>query len=557
MTKYNKNSQISVILKSGVYVMVQKIPSNPSPTHAMHLPFPAEKIMQQLKRIMDSDEFHATESQRKLLDYVVCKTIAGESDQIKGYTIATQLFCRKEDFDLNTDPIVSIHANKLRRAMERYYLVAGQKDPIRIDIPKGTYVPVFSKFSTENTPVAVHERITPEATMEYPWPTVLVKPFKNLTGDAGNDHFGIGLATELSIALSRYQDIRVMMYGPEGESRRVSDNHARFIMEGSVRRDDTKIYVHIQLIDSASNIQIFGESSGIESDPSQVMAFLDEMIEKIATAVAGEHGAISRVMSEDLMSKPPIELTTYEAILKYYEYDRVLTPETYLAALEALTHASEKEPDCGQVWTKLSRLHADNIVQEYFDTDITLDHVLAFATKGVLLNPDNQRARMILAAIRMFRDEIPAALAEVEKALALNPGSLFFLDVIGYILTLLGEWERGPMLIKKAMSLNPYYHNYVHYSLWLDLYRKKEYEKAYHESMQLAFHGNFWEPLVRGAALGQLGRIEEGKRAADDLLMYKADFRKKGRKLIKYFIKFDDIVEHVIDGLNKVGINVD
>lgn len=65
------------------------------------------------------------------------------ADHIKGYTIATEVFGRKEDFDQTTDPIVSVEACRLRRALEHYYLVAGLQDPVRIDIPKGSYVPTF------------------------------------------------------------------------------------------------------------------------------------------------------------------------------------------------------------------------------------------------------------------------------------------------------------------------------------------------------------------------------------------------------------------------------
>ena len=43
------------------------------------------------------------------------------------------------------DPVVRIEAAKLRRRLESYYLIAGQEDPIRIDIPKGTYVPTFEE----------------------------------------------------------------------------------------------------------------------------------------------------------------------------------------------------------------------------------------------------------------------------------------------------------------------------------------------------------------------------------------------------------------------------
>ena len=83
----------------------------------------AEQIQLQLSRILDSAEFKATRQQRAMLEFVVSETLAGRAIEIKGYTVATQVFGRGEDFDQATDPIVSIQANKLRRALERYYLI--------------------------------------------------------------------------------------------------------------------------------------------------------------------------------------------------------------------------------------------------------------------------------------------------------------------------------------------------------------------------------------------------------------------------------------------------
>lgn len=516
-----------------------------------------EEILLQLQRILDSPDFNATEAQVAFLKFVVEKTLSGESAEIKGYTVATQVFGRNEDFEQNADPIVSIHANKLRRALERYYLTAGIHDPLFIDIPKGTYVPLFYKQNGINAPAVSRNDIKPGTMCENSWPTLLIKPFKNLTEDSDSNYMGIGLAAELSTTLASYQDIRVLMHGPEGNAKRVSDTPARFVVDGNVRMDKTEISVSVHVMDSASNIQILRESHNSPLDASKIIAFQEEVSRKIAVGVAGEHGVISRTMSRKTKNKSPKELTTYEAILRYYEYDRFFNKKTYIAALEALTHALKKEPDCGQIWTKLARLHADNIVNDYFDTEITLDHALSYAVKGVLINPDNQRARVVLAVLRMFCDEIDVARAEAERALALNPESLFFTDVIGYLLTMLGGWERGTKLIKKTITRNPYYHNFVHFALWLHYFRIKKYKTAYLEAMNLTITENFWEPMARAATLGQLGRIEDGKKAAKELLTFKPDFQTKGRKLIKYYIKFEDIVEQVIDGLRKVGVTVD
>jgi adenylate cyclase len=86
-------------------------------------------IQQQVNRILTSPEFKATDVQKSFLTFVVETALAGRSHEIKGYTVATQVFGRGEEFNQATDPIVSIQANKLRRALERYYLVAGQNDP--------------------------------------------------------------------------------------------------------------------------------------------------------------------------------------------------------------------------------------------------------------------------------------------------------------------------------------------------------------------------------------------------------------------------------------------
>ncbi|MEE4175176.1 MAG: hypothetical protein V2I57_13070, partial [Xanthomonadales bacterium] len=102
------------------------------------------EIRAQLERILGHREFQATDRMRNFLRFVVEETLAGKARRLKGYTIATEVFGRDEDFDAAHDPVVRIQAGRLRRAMERYYLVAGGDDPIVIDIPKGGYVPVFS-----------------------------------------------------------------------------------------------------------------------------------------------------------------------------------------------------------------------------------------------------------------------------------------------------------------------------------------------------------------------------------------------------------------------------
>ncbi len=515
-----------------------------------------DAILEQLNRVLSHPEFQATPQQRDLLRFVVSETLEGREHQIKGYTVATQALGRNPDFDPKSDPVVSIQASRLRKALERYSLVAGSRDPIRIEIPKGTYVPVFH---VQKPPVSVEATRPREPETSFdrePWPTVLVRPFRNLTGDPEQDYIAAGLASELAIELSRYQDIRVWMH-VGGRSGSDSDSIPRFVIDGSVHRDTAGIKVAVHLIDTTSGTQILGDMHRSEAGASALNAFQEEMARVVAVKVAGEHGIIAEALSSESRDKPPSDLTTHEAILRYYQYDMAVSLDTFLRAFEALEAAVKTEPECGQVWTMLGRLYTANISLEHCDVDTPLDKAVAYTEKGVLLNPASQRARTWLAFARMLCNQVPAARAEAERALALNPYSLFFMDILGYLLSLLGEWERGPALLRKAIRLNPYYRPYVHYGLWGDYFRRKEYEQAYTESLNFRMTGNFWEPLAQATTLGHLGRIEEGRKPAELLLKLKPDFPSRGRVLIGHFSKFEDILERMVEGLRRVGVDVD
>jgi adenylate cyclase len=277
----------------------------------------------------------------------------------------------------------------------------------------------------------------------------------------------------------------------------------------------------------------------------------------VAAKTAAEHGIIAQALSYESKNRPPSELKTYETILRYYEYDRTLRTESFIRALAALEHATSIEPKCGQVWTMLGRLYANIYSLEFPGFETALGKAVECAERGVQLNPHDQKARGVLALVRMFSNEIPAARSEVEKALAPNPNSLFVLDALGYRMTLLGEWERGPPLIRKRISLKPFYNPVVHYGLWLDWLRQEEYEQAHLETLNFRRPAVFWDPLAKGSTFGKLGRYEEGKRAVENLLKLKPDFPSGGRILIRHYIKFEELVERVIDGLRKSGLNVE
>src|SRR5450432_1130626 len=124
---------------------------------------PEAEIREQLNRILSSSAFKNSRVLSGFLKFVVDSTLAGKEMEIKEYSIGIQVLSRNIDFNPQLDSIVRIHAGRLRRALKEYYYEAGMNDPIRIDIPKGSYVPVFliqsAHSDSENKETTVQETI--------------------------------------------------------------------------------------------------------------------------------------------------------------------------------------------------------------------------------------------------------------------------------------------------------------------------------------------------------------------------------------------------------------
>jgi tetratricopeptide (TPR) repeat protein len=346
------------------------------------------------------------------------------------------------------------------------------------------------------------------------------------------------------------------MKSPGGAQRGPSDTGARFVVDGSIQTDGKYIKISVALADTRTGIQLWGETYPSDFDAGRMISFQEKVAGAVAANIASEAGVITKALSPESKNKPPNALETYEAILRFYEFTLKFTPDTFFRAYDALTIASAREPECGLVWSMLARLYAINFGLELFNQETPIETAISYAAKGVHLEPANQRVRLIMAYVLLLKGDIEGGLAETERAYRLNPNSLLWLENIGYLMTLFGDWQRGPALIRTALQHNPFYNVTVHYALWVDWVRQKEYRQAYTETLNFRLPGLFWDPLLKAAACGLVGNLEEGRQAVGNLLALKPDFPQRGLMLIRYYIKFDDIVERTINGLANSGLEL-
>ena len=520
-----------------------------------------EAIQAQLKTILESAEFKASDKQRKFLSFVVDETLEGRASQIKGYTVAVSVYGRTEKFDPQVDPIVRVEAGRLRRALDHYYLTAGKNDPVSIKILKGGYVPTFH---TVRVPQSEAKKNTSEQDDSTPstGPSIAVMPLINLTGDKEQEYFTDGLTEELTSELARYQEFQVIasqstlrFKDQTVDPREIGrDLDVRFLLAGSVRMDLKTVKVTIRLLDTSTAEEIWGTSFKRDLTPTSLIAVQEEIAHGAVGVIADQYGLIKRRLSKESRRKAPADLKAYDAILRFYQYETELTPQAFEKALAALEQAIEIDPEYGMAWAMLGHLHADNHALGFCEIDASLKKALTFTRKAVALAPKNQFARDALTLVYFHRGDKEFFLRHAAETIALNPNSPYIVGVAGWHMMLYGEWERGRALLKKGMKLNPYYPTWFHLAPYMDYYRSDKYEKAYAEALKFNFPELYLDPVIRAAALGQLGRSDEANRAVNQLLELDPDFASRGRSMINRYVKVDSLVDKIIEGLCKAGL---
>jgi adenylate cyclase len=531
--------------------------TNPSPTE--------EAIRQQLEKILTSPQFVNSPNLLNFLRFIVEKTLAGESDDIKGYTVATQVMGRKADFDPNLDPIVRIQAGRLRRALEQYYGVQGQSDAVVIDVAKGSYVPVFRWVSRQAGPGCVTPGVRQEQMLALPpGPSVAVMPLLNLTGDRKQDYFTEGLADELTSELARYQDLRVIAYqstrrwkGKKIDPRAAGqDLGVRFLVEGSIRKDAKTVKFALHLVDTQNGQQIWGEQYCRELKADNLIALQEEISRQVAAKLGSLYGIILHTLSRESRRKPPESLETYEAFLRFYHHATIMSPQTFTEALRVLEQAVRREPESGFAWGLLAFLYGQSYSLQLAPMDSPLEQALVAAQKGAALEPGNQIVRAALAQVQFFRNAREMFLREAETALALNPNAPGTIGFLGWLLALYGEWEQGLAILEKGKKLNPHYPGWFHLAPYFYYYLQEGCEEAYQEALAFQMPQLFWDPLLRAAALGRLGREKAGAQALAELLHLRPDFPTAGPFLVSCFAKFPYLVEGLMDGLRRSGLKI-
>lgn len=127
----------------------------------------------ELAVVLASGSFSRAPTLAHLLAYLCDKLFSGETAQIKEYSVGVEVFHRGPNFDQDTDSIVRVEANRLRRRLAEYYEKEGAEDKLRITIPLGQYVPRFESHAPDGSRIPASFEVVadrPASRLSKLWP---------------------------------------------------------------------------------------------------------------------------------------------------------------------------------------------------------------------------------------------------------------------------------------------------------------------------------------------------------------------------------------------------
>ena len=344
--------------------------------------------------------------------------------------------------------------------------------------------------------------------------TIAVLPFENLSGDPSQTYFSDGLTEELRSALSRagLQVVgRTSSEAVKSEDAKTAASKLGVgdILTGSVRRSPATIRVNAQLVKGSDGLERWSQE--YDRKTGDELTIQSDIAENVAQALSIAMGAAKAAIEVGGTSNPAAQ----DLYLKARDILRGADNEAaYRQAIGLLDSAIALDPKFASAyaWKSLALNFMTGSIASGASFETGYAQAVENAKQAVALAPNLPAGHVALAGAYQFQLNLPAALAEFQRAQAL-PG----LDVADQLqcvifLTRMGATNAALDLVKQAQQrdpLNPVAFGRHAYVL-ISSRRYAEAIPAVRKAMALA-------PMVSrthsqlGLALMQLGRLDEAQ----------------------------------------------
>jgi TolB-like protein len=396
--------------------------------------------------------------------------------------------------------------------------------------------------------------------------SIVVLPFANLSGDASQDYFADGITENLTTDLSRLSGSFVIarntaftFKGKNADVRQIGKElGVRYVMEGSVQRDQSRVRVNAQLIDAESGGQLWAERF------DRPLANLFNMQDDIVASLASQLGAeliTDEARRAERVSNPD-SMDLYFRGMAWLNKGHNL--DDLARARDFFERALTLDPD--NLEASLGTVSVDALSAQGYRTDDRTERYTAVETKLIKLlsqSPNDARVHYWIGRVKVETNRGAEGIAESERALALDPNLASAHALIGLAELVNGYPEKTEAHELDALRVSPYDTDANIWTAYIALGRlflgnDEEALALYRRAFEINQNypiGHF----LMAAAFAELGRIDEARATVQGGLALNPGFtirryRAGAQSDNQVFLKRR---EQIIEAMRKAGVPED
>ena len=392
-------------------------------------------------------------------------------------------------------------------------------------------------------------------------PSIVVLPFANLSGDPEQSYFSDGITEDLITDLSKVSGLFVIArnsaFAYKGKAVMVNEVirelGVRYVLEGSVRKAGNRVRITAQLTDGITGRLPWAER--YDRDLTDVFAVQDEVTREIVAALQIN---LTRSESSRLERRSTNNLEAYEYYVRGRQQAWRHGKEANERARALLQRALELDPNFASAHAALAYTHQLDYVNRWHEPpELSLELLYELAQKAVALDDDDPDAHFTLGLACLWLRQLDRAIAEAQRALALDPNFANGNALLAMVLHYSGRSQDAFEPLAKGMRLDPHYTDMFLHILGQVHFGLEQYEDAVAALKRRIIRNPNTDAsrVLLAAACGHLERVEEARSHWEAAVRVNPTYSLEHRRQILPYKDPRDF-ERIIEGLRKAGLPV-
>ncbi len=391
-------------------------------------------------------------------------------------------------------------------------------------------------------------------------PSIAVLPFNNMSGDSEQEYFSDGITEDIITALSRSPWLFVISRNSSFtyrekmvDIRQVSlELGARYILEGSVRKAGNRIRVTAQLIDGSVGSHMWAEK--YDGELQDIFDLQDQITQQVVAAVLTQ---IQMYVGENTKRLERPDVVTWDLLARGWKLFYELTKESLAEAETIFRRAVASAPTSCDAHHLLASTLIHRAQMGYIaDKEAAISESYELAKRAIVLNERNEYAHWGLGFIQLWRRKHELAVAELKRAIELNPNCSLAFGSLGTVLSYSGEPDESIKNNEIAIRLNPRDISiFFRYSgLAMAHFVSGRYSEAVQWARKCIHRKPIWRVghAVLAASLAHLDLKDEAKAAVDNYLEIIPDETISNLRFLPFKNHTD--ARRLEEGLHKAGL---